>query len=224
MPAAHPAMATPAGPQSRRAQSNGLSLHYLEQGAGPPLLLLHGFPDHAASWWPLAAHLAASHRVIAPDLRGYGATDRPPAIADYRIELLVEDVRGLLDALGLERVALCGHDWGGALAFAFAESHPDRVERLVVLNAPPLAVLQAMVRDHPGQRAASQYVRLLQSPEADAIFTEANVDALLERFLGENRAERALAAFARQRGIDWTTLHEADPELVHHAEKLLAGD
>lgn len=193
MPAASGQAATgKAAPVSRHVRANGLDFHCLEQGQGEPLLLLHGFPDHAAAWRPLAERLAPSFRVIAPDLRGYGRTSRPAAVEDYRIELLVKDVAALIEALDLSLVHLCGHDWGGVLAFAFAEQYPQKVASLTVFNAPPAGVLQAMIWDDPGQRAASQYISLLRSPQADALFNEANVDALVERFLGEPHRRRLL--------------------------------
>ena len=173
--------------QSRYISANGIEFHYLEQGEGAPVLMLHGFPDHAAAWRPLADRLALSFRVIAPDLRGYGQTSRPLAVADYRLDLLIDDIFALLDALGLAQVHLCGHDWGGVLAFAFADKHPGRVASLTALNAPPIAVLQDMIWTDPVQRAASQYITTLRSDDADAIFDEANVEKLVDRFLSKPR-------------------------------------
>ncbi len=174
--------------RSRSLHIDGLEFHHLEQGEGPPLLLLHGFPDHAAAWRPLLERLQGSSlRALAPDLRGYRATSAPTAVEDYRIERLVGDLVALLDAWGLPQAHVCGHDWGGVLAFELARRSPQRVASLVVLNAPPPAVLQQMIWHHPGQRAASQYITLLRSPAADQLFHESAVDALIERFLGEPR-------------------------------------
>lgn len=184
-PAASPTHAASLARQNRQAGANGLQMHYFEQGEGPPLVMLHGFPDHAGTWRPLADRLAVNFRVIAPDLRGYGQTTRPQALADYRLDLLVGDVLGFLDALGLPLVHLCGHDWGGVLAFAFAAKYPDRLASLVAINAPPADVLQDMIWHDPAQRAASQYLSRLRSPDADAIYAESNVETLIERFLGE---------------------------------------
>lgn len=167
------------------ASVNGLTLHYLEQGRGPPVLMLHGFPDHAGAWRPLANRLADSYRVIAPDLRGYGESGRPTSDSDYRLDLLIDDIVGLVDALGLATVCLCGHDWGGVLAFAVAAAHPGRIAALIALNAPPFGVLQAMIWHDPAQRAASHYINDLRAPDAGARFNEANVDGLMDRFLGE---------------------------------------
>jgi pimeloyl-ACP methyl ester carboxylesterase len=184
-----PATATsalaPAWADSRFVNANGLVFHCLEAGHGRPVVLLHGFPDHAASWRPLFAQLAPQFRVIAPDLRGYGLTSRPAAHDDYRFDTLVADLAALFDALGLTDAAICGHDWGGVLGFGFAARHPDLVSALIALNAPPASVLQYMIWCDPDQRAASQYITRLRSPDADALFAEANVDRLVEQFLGQ---------------------------------------
>jgi pimeloyl-ACP methyl ester carboxylesterase len=170
---------------SRYAVGSGIELQVREQGSGAAVLMLHGFPDHAGTWRALADLLAPQFRLIMPDLRGYGLSSRPRAVADYRVELLVGDLIGLLDALNLDQVFLCGHDWGGVLAFELARRVPDRITALIALNAPPGEVLQDMIWHDAGQRAASQYISVLRSPAADATFCEANVDALIDRFLGE---------------------------------------
>jgi pimeloyl-ACP methyl ester carboxylesterase len=188
---------------SRYAQANGLDFHYLEQGRGEPILFLHGFPDHAATWRPLAERLSPEFRLIAPDLRGYGLTSRPLEIESYRLEHLIDDVAALIDALDLPMMHLCGHDWGGVLAFAFAEKHPHKAASLTVFNAPPPSVLQSMIWNDPSQRLASQYITMLRSVEADALFNEANVDALIERFLGQ----------PYRQGL----LNDADIEAYRHA-------
>ena len=181
-------------PSSAVVRVNGLEMHYLESGSGTPVVLLHGFPDHAATWQPLAQRLATSCRVIAPDLRGYRQTTAPREVDAYRIETLVADIAALLDRLDLHQPLLCGHDWGGVLAFAFARQYPDRISGLVALNAPPIEVLQDMIWHDPAQRAASYYIELLRSADADAIFAEAECEALIERFLGEPFRRGVLSA------------------------------
>jgi pimeloyl-ACP methyl ester carboxylesterase len=119
----------------RRLRAGGLAFNLAEAGDGPPVLLLHGFPDSWRLWrYQIPALAKAGHRVIAPDLRGFGETDRPAAVEDYRLRTLVNDVVGLLDALELDRAAVVGHDWGAALAWAVARFVPDRVTRLVVVS------------------------------------------------------------------------------------------
>jgi pimeloyl-ACP methyl ester carboxylesterase len=119
----------------RRLRAGGLAFNLAEAGDGPPVLLLHGFPDSWRLWrYQIPALAKAGHRVIAPDLRGFGETDRPAAVEDYKLRTLGNDVVGLLDALELDRAAVVGHDWGAALAWAVARFVPDRVTRLVVVS------------------------------------------------------------------------------------------
>jgi pimeloyl-ACP methyl ester carboxylesterase len=110
-------------------------LHVAEAGAGAPLVLLHGWPEHWWSWRRLIPRLAESHRVLVPDLRGWGWSDAPPG--DYAKRTFAADVLALLDAEGLDRVRVMGHDWGGFAAFLLALEHPERVERLVALDVVP---------------------------------------------------------------------------------------
>ena len=130
---------------SRIAVGSGIELHIRKQGSGDPILMLHGFPDHGGSWRELADLLAPQYRLIMPDLRGYGLSSRPEMVADYRMDLLVGDLIGLLDVLGLDQVYLCGHDWGGVLAYELARQMPERIAGLVALNAPPPQVFQDMI-------------------------------------------------------------------------------
>ena len=114
-----------------------LTMNVAEAGPadGPPALLLHGFPDRWQLWrHQIAALSAAGHRVVAPDLRGFGESDRPEAVEAYRMRTLVGDVVGLLDALGIGRSAVVGHDWGAALAWNVAAAVPAKVSHLAVVS------------------------------------------------------------------------------------------
>jgi pimeloyl-ACP methyl ester carboxylesterase len=118
-------------------QVNGLELRVVEAGPadGTPVLLLHGFPDSADLWrHQIPALAGAGYRVIAPDQRGFGQSDKPQAVDDYAIPLLLGDVVGVLDQLGIQRAHVVGHDWGALVAWIFAMSFPDRVDRLAVLS------------------------------------------------------------------------------------------
>ena len=150
-----------------RLEVGGLSLHVAEMGAGPPLLLLHGFPEFWWSWRKVMPALAESFRVIAPDLRGFNLSDKPEGAAaeTYDLDSLSGDVVGLLDSLGLhEPVAVLGHDWGGIVAYRLAMRRPERVRGLIQLNAPhPNAWARALLR-HPAQRTKGWYVFLTLAP------------------------------------------------------------
>jgi pimeloyl-ACP methyl ester carboxylesterase len=121
----------------RSVHVNGIDLHLAEAGpgSGPPVVLLHGFPESWKMWRHQVPALAgAGHRVLAPDLRGFGETSRPAEVEAYKLRTLVADVTGLLDLLGIERAAVVGHDWGAGLAWRVAMFAPGRVERLVVVS------------------------------------------------------------------------------------------
>lgn len=115
--------------------SNGLQFSYRDEGSGTPVILLHGFPDTSDLWrFQVPALTAAGFRTIAPDLRGRGGSDKPPEVADYALTRIVRDVAGIMDALGVERAHIVGHDWGAAVAWFVASLLPERVDRLVAMS------------------------------------------------------------------------------------------
>jgi haloacetate dehalogenase len=120
-------------------QANGIRQHYLDAGEGPPVILLHGFPETSFAWRHQVPELAEHYRVIAPDLRGYGETDKPSHGYDKRTMAL--DVLELMRALGLSKVALVGHDRGARVATRFAKDHPQAIDRLVVMDNVPTRIV-----------------------------------------------------------------------------------
>jgi epoxide hydrolase A/B len=124
-------------PEPHFVETNGIRMAVYEQGAGPAVILLHGFPELAYSWrHQLPALAAAGYRAIAPDQRGYGQTDRPQHVGDYRIQALASDIEGLLDSLHLPSATFIGHDWGALLLWHMALVCPERIERQIILNIP----------------------------------------------------------------------------------------
>jgi pimeloyl-ACP methyl ester carboxylesterase len=119
--------------ESRYAEANGTRLHYLIAGKGEPVLLLHGYAQTSQMWRPLIAKLAANHTVIAPDLRGFGASARPES--GYDKKTLAQDVHALTASLGYKRVAVAGHDIGLMVAYAYAAQYPAEVHRIVLMDA-----------------------------------------------------------------------------------------
>jgi pimeloyl-ACP methyl ester carboxylesterase len=177
------------GPWTHRdVSANGVRLHVAEAGTGPLVLLLHGFPEFWWSWRHQLVGMAdAGFRVVAPDLRGYGASDKPPR--GYDPVTLAADVAGLVRALGERDAMIVGHDWGGLLAWTVGTLHPRVVRRLAVLDAPhPLRLRSALVTDPRGQLRASRYAFGFQTPRlAESVLTRndaAYVGDLFERWSG----------------------------------------
>jgi pimeloyl-ACP methyl ester carboxylesterase len=124
-------------PRHGTSVTNGVRTHYVEQGAGPLVLLCHGFPESWYSWrHQLAALAEAGYRAVAPDMRGYGRTEQPSAIDQYTLFHSIGDMVGLLDALRAEQAVIVGHDWGAPLAWAAALMRPDRFRAVIALSGP----------------------------------------------------------------------------------------
>ncbi len=130
--------------QHRDIITNGIRMHYVMQGEGPLIVLLHGFPEFWYSWrYQIPVLAEHGYTVVAPDLRGYNDTDKPHT--GYDVATLIRDVEGLIKGLGYKRAIVVGHDWGGVLAWAFAMRYPHMTERLIVMNAPhPQAMLREL--------------------------------------------------------------------------------
>lgn len=162
-------------PEPVMIETNGIRMAVHSQGSGPPVLLLHGFPELAYSWrHQLPALAAAGYQAIAPDLRGYGGTDKPGGVSDYAIDTLIADVTGLLDALQLPRAFFIGHDWGALLLWQMSLLVPKRIAGLIALNIPflprPSVDPVALMRDRLGRDF--YIVNFQDSGEADRRFAE----------------------------------------------------
>lgn len=148
-------------------QTNGIRLHVVQAGpkSGVPVLLLHGFPETWRCWIrQVPALVEAGFRVILPDQRGYNLSEKPKGINKYHVNELVGDVLGLIDALDYEKVNLVGHDWGAIVAWMMAFRHPERLQRLGILNVPhPLVMRRFLLRDLDQMRR-SWYVLFFQMP------------------------------------------------------------
>jgi pimeloyl-ACP methyl ester carboxylesterase len=197
------------GMTHRRVDVNGLGLHVAEAGSGPPVLLLHGWPQHWYAWRKVAPALASSHRVICPDLRGFGWSDAPAGAYDKAT--LANDVIGLLDALELPQVELIAHDWGAWIGFILCLEHPERFRHFLALNIytpwperPSLRGLlnvarlsyQAVIAT-PGLggaliRRTNLVARLIGADAVHAAWTEADRDAFAEVLREPARAEASV--------------------------------
>ena len=155
------------GVTERTVSTNGVDLHVLEEGEGPPVILAHGFPELAYSWrHQLPALAAAGYRAVAPDQRGYGRSSRPEAIDEYDIVHLTDDLIGVLDDLGEERAVFVGHDWGSMVVWQLSLLHPDRVAGVVGMSVPfvrrPLAPPIGLLRNAMGDNFF--YILYFQEP------------------------------------------------------------
>ncbi len=182
----------------RRVRANGIALAVHDPGgesALPPIVLCHGFPEIAFSWrHQLAALPAAGLRVIAPDQRGYGASDRPEPVEAYDMEALTGDLVGLLDAYGWEKAVFCGHDWGGFVVWQMGARYPERTAGVIGLNTPytkrppidPIALYRQRFGD-------DFYIVAFQEPAAPEAAFEADLDKTFRFFL--RKSDLSPAAF-----------------------------
>ena len=175
--------------EHHQISTNGIRLHVVQTGpvTGPLVLLLHGFPEFWYGWrHQLPALAAAGYRVWAPDLRGYNESEKPQGIAAYRLEVLAADIIGLMDAAGQEQACLVGHDWGGVITWWIAIHAPQRLQRMVVINAPHGAAMRQQLRRHPAQWLRSAYVGWFQLPWLPELVTRVGRGRLLVRALQQS--------------------------------------
>ena len=163
----------------RYADLGDVRLHYVEAGEGPLVLLLHGFPQFWYQWrHQIPALVEAGFRVVAPDMRGYNLSDKPPGVRAYRVELLARDVERLILACGERTAVVVGHDWGAIAAWIAAMRHPERVGKLAILNVPhPVRSLDGLLS--PMQLLRSSYVFFFQIPRLPEEVIRAGDFALL---------------------------------------------
>jgi pimeloyl-ACP methyl ester carboxylesterase len=185
----------------RIALSTGVELDVAITGdpANPPVILLHGFPESHRTWRAIAPDLARDHYVIAPDQRGFARSSKPDGVDSYTPDKIVADLIALADHLKIDRFTLVGHDWGGAVAWMAALRHPERIAKLVIINAPHPLVFQRTMFDDLEQRAASQYIRAFRNPDL-----EKHIESIgLETFFDTSFSKHAdLAAMAEDKAAD----------------------
>jgi len=148
------------------ADSNGVKIHYVTGGKGPLVVLLHGFPDYWYTWRDQLPVLAKDFQVVAVDLRGYNKSDQPEGVANYAVEKLVGDVEAVVKHFKRDKAIIVGHDWGGLIAWTFAMTHPEKTDRLIVLNLPHPKGLMRELANNPEQQKNSAYARAFQQPDA----------------------------------------------------------
>lgn len=175
--------------------ATGITLNVATAGepGASPLIFLHGFPESHRTWRHQIAEFARDHFVIVPDQRGFGASDQPQDVAHYTPDKPVADLIALADHFSIDRSTLVGHDWGGAIAWMAALNRPDRIERLVIVNAPHPLIFQKSLIDDPVQRAASQYITAFRSPGIEAHIAAMGVEKFFDTSFAKH-ADPALLA------------------------------
>ncbi|MCC7446811.1 MAG: alpha/beta hydrolase [Anaerolineae bacterium] len=174
-------------------KTNGINLHVIEDGPpdGPLVILLHGFPEFWYGWrQQIPALVEAGYHVLAPDQRGYNVSNKPKGIGAYNLDLLAQDVVGLIDAQGRDKAFVVGHDWGALVTWWLGMKHADRLQRMTILNVPhPLVGIQT-VRRSPQQLLRSLYVAFFQIPRLpEALLRLNNGRGMVQAMQGSSRPD-----------------------------------
>lgn len=191
----------------RIALSTGVTLNVGLAGEPdkPAVMLLHGFPESHRTWRELAPRLERDFFLVMPDQRGFAGSDRPQEVDAYATDLLVDDVFALAHALGIERFALVGHDWGGAVAWAAALRGDPRLERLAIVNAPHPVIFQKSLIESEDQRKASQYITAFRMPGFECVVEAMGYEAFFEKtFSGHVDLAKITEAEKREYIAEWS--------------------
>jgi epoxide hydrolase 4 len=183
--------------------TNGVKLHYVSQGEGALMLMLHGFPEFWYSWRHQIPEFAKNYKVVALDLRGYNDSDKPKETSAYVMAEFIKDVEGVIRGLGYDKCVLVAHDWGGAIAWSFTYTHPEMVEKLIVLNLPHPAKFAEGLRT-PQQLQRSWYMFFFQLPFLPELLIQSGDYQLIEN------AFKGMA-------VDKSTFSQADIEAYKDA-------
>ena len=165
------------------ASVNGVRLHYAHAGAGSLVLFLHGFPEFWYCWTKQLEDLGRDHLAVAPDLRGFNLSDHPADPKQYKARVLIEDVRQLAEKFGRGKFVLVAHDWGGAVAWAYAMAHPQTLSKLVIVNSPHPVTFARELAHNKAQQDASQYMNLFRSDKAERVLSENHYERLAKMTL-----------------------------------------
>lgn len=167
------------------ADVNGVRLHYVSKGQGKLILFVHGFPEFWYEWQNQLEEFGKDHQAVAVDMRGYNLSSKPADPEQYKMKILTEDIRQLVEHLGHQKFILVAHDWGGSVAYAFAMRHPDYLEKLIVINTFHPGTFNRELQENPKQKEASQYILMFRNPEAERILSENNYAYLRENIFGD---------------------------------------
>ncbi len=173
--------------EERYIETNGIKLHTVLIGEGEPIIMLHGFPEFWYSWKNVMLGLKDEFRLIVPDTRGINLSDKPKGVENYKIKLLVDDIKDLAEALNLEKFILVGHDWGALISWYFAGLYPELLKKLVIISVPHPRLMQKVYAKSKEQRKASSYVFDLISPKAVEILRQNNYQMAREMGIFDNK-------------------------------------
>jgi pimeloyl-ACP methyl ester carboxylesterase len=176
------------------ADNNGVKIHYASLGSGPLILMIHGFPDFWYTWRYQMAALSEHYQVVAIDQRGYNLSDKPKGSENYRLSHLVSDVTAVIRHLGREQAIIMGHDWGGAVSWRFALSHPELTQKLIILNIPHPRGLARELAHNLQQQQNSEYARKFQQEDSYKLLT---VERLSSWVTDQEAKEHYKEAFQR---------------------------
>ena len=192
----------------RVALRTGVTLNVALAGdaARPAVILLHGFPESHRTWRDVEPLLGDDCFLVMPDQRGFAGSDQPQEVDAYSADKLIDDIFALAEALEIERFALVGHDWGGAIAWGAALRGDPRLERLAIINAPHPFVFQKSLIDDPAQRAAAQYINAFRAPGFEHAVEAMGYETFFEKtfrnhvdpaIIPEDEKQRYLAEWAK---------------------------
>jgi len=187
--------------------STGVTLNVALAGRedAPAVIMLHGFPESHRTWREVAPLLADEFRLVMPDQRGFAASDRPQEVEAYQADKLIDDIFALAEALGIDRFALVGHDWGGAISWPAALRGDKRLTRLAIVNAPHPVVFQKSLIEDADQRAASQYISAFRSKLFERGVESMGYDALFEKSFSKHVDLGLIPAEERAQYVaDWS--------------------
>jgi len=190
--------------QTRIALPTGVTLNVQLGGArgAEAIVFLHGFPESHRTWRAVAPLLADHVRLVMPDLRGFGESDRPQDVAHYGTDVLIADIFALAEALGIDRFALVGHDWGGAIAWAAALRGSPRISRLAIVNSPHPLIFQKSLIEDDAQRSASQYIRAFRQPGMEAAIAAMGFETFFDKTFAKHADTSLISPEERQTYID----------------------
>lgn len=183
---------------------NEITLHVVLAGPedATPLVLLHGFPDFWYGWKNIIIGLKDDFRLIVPDLKGFNLSDKPESIEEYDLKILVEDIKNLSEQLKLKKFYLAGHDWGGLIAWAFAEKYPGLLKKLIILNAPHYKVFRKKIKNNKTQRKASGYISQLIKEDSDQLMKRDDYQMLRFSTFQNTRNKNAFSEEDKAKYID----------------------